>query len=89
MAIYQKDYIDKKEEEMNLVEFQAWINGMYIVNAIQTAIDPMRCKYPKNPFSEETDGEENTEIGAVKFWEYAEAFNKVFEKKKVGENIVE
>ena len=65
------------------MDFQAWRNGMYIINAIQTAIDPKKVKYPKSPISEEVEKNsvDSPDIAAIRFNDFVEIMNKDFKKK--------
>lgn len=78
MAIYQKEYEERLEFEAKEREFSAWLHGAYIVNAVQAALNPKEAPYPNNPFmnDDSKDEHEDSEISAIKFAEYAEAFNK-------------
>lgn len=48
-----KQYKKEKEYHAKELEYQAWLTGLYVQNAIASCFDK-KSKYPKNPLEEET-----------------------------------
>lgn len=50
MEIYQDKYISQIEEQRDMMNLSAWLQGQYQVLAISTALNGKKCKYPDKPF---------------------------------------
>lgn len=87
IRLYQKDYEDKQKDEYKKIDYEAWKNGFYVMNAISVFFNS-RNKYPKKPVEwEEHENEvDASEIDAMKFGAFAIAFNH---DRKEGEGSVE
>lgn len=55
-------YKEQKEEEAKKLEFSAWRNGIYVLNAIGAAFGGNKHKYPDNPLEEKTVVVEDMEL---------------------------
>lgn len=84
MDDYQADYNRRTKEKYELADFQAWRIGIYMINAIQTAFDPKKAKYPEQPYSMKKSDEVQThpEIQARRFEDWANTFNRNFINKQ-------
>jgi len=82
MKLYQDEYNRKLEERYRNMDRYAWTAGEYIISAVQKALDPKKAKYPKKPFMEnrEAEGSTETEIAAINFNNFVNAFNQSFNK---------
>ena len=49
MEIYHDAYEDKRKEQIEMIEYQAWMYGIYIECAIASAFSSDN-KYPEKPF---------------------------------------
>lgn len=79
---FQDDYNQKIQYETDKGDYLCWLMGQYMVHAIQTALEPKKAKYPKQPFGMRSDNEdEDSDISAIRFGEFADAFNKAFKNK--------
>ncbi|SHE73464.1 hypothetical protein [Lactonifactor longoviformis] len=78
IMIYQEEYIRREKKEADMLDYAAWLNGLYIVNAIQAALFPKKAKYARHAFSLKEEGE--TMSPEDKFKEWIAAFNKKFDK---------
>lgn len=85
MKVYRKAYEQKTQEEYDRMNYNAWLNGMYIMHSIASCIDKS-AKYPNKPYN--PDAEENTDVpdesiglGEAKFLEYIEAHNNALKKE--------
>lgn len=52
-----KSHIEKDDEEIKLIKFQSWLNGIYLLEAIVTSMDK-KHEYPENPIVEDTKKQE-------------------------------
>jgi hypothetical protein len=82
MEIKQKEYLKSIEADYEKINYTAWTNGQYIISAIQKALDPKKAKYPDKPFGKEDENtvQQNPEIQARKFEDWANVFNKKFQQ---------
>lgn len=80
MEIYQKEYLDGVKSKYDFADYQAWRIGTYMINSIQTALEPKKAKYPEQPYSmtKSDEVQAHPEIQARKFEDWANAFNKKF-----------
>ena len=81
MEMKQKAYIDSIEAEYDKINHSGWVHGQYIISAIQKALDPKKAKYPDKPFDKNEEVQQNPEIQAMKFKDWADAHNKKFQQK--------
>lgn len=49
MYAYQDAYIEKKKEEMRLIDASAYMNGIYNMRSIMAALNGRKSPYPENP----------------------------------------
>lgn len=85
LRIYKEEYERKWKEEISVLDYEAWLNGQYVLRAI-AAVMPKGKKYPCKPFQQEEHEEqvvdENpTKTAALNFANYAAALNKQLRKK--------
>lgn len=78
MYAYQDAYIERKEQEMKMLDVSAYYNGIYVQQAVASCFSK-KAKYPKQPLSlvekvEPLSGEEQ-----FKLW--AAEFNRRFDEK--------
>lgn len=79
LNLYWNEYERKQQEEADINDYTAWLNGQYIMLAIATAVNK-KNKYPEECFhllnEKERWKEENpTKAAAIDFGNYAAAFN--------------
>ncbi len=78
--IYQDSYKKKREEQMELGNWYAWIQGQYQMASIAAAIGGRKQRYPQKPFAIFENG---TQIsGEEKFLLWVEEYNRRFENKE-------
>lgn len=70
-------YKSKKEEESKRMDFQAWLAGVYVRDAVASALVGKKHKYPENPYAMQTVSHEMS--GEEKFKLWAMEFNRRFE----------
>lgn len=76
MGIYQETYIKKLEEQRELINYTAWIQGQYNLTSIGAAMSK-KVKYPQKPFGFK---EKNKGLGGEeKFLLWIDEFNRRFE----------
>ncbi len=82
ISLYQKEYEDKQKEEYKKIDYEAWKNGFYVMNAVAVFMNKNN-KYPKKPVEwEERENEvDASEIDAIHFGEWARAFNSQMNEK--------
>lgn len=79
---FQDAYNQKMQDEADKINYSCWLMGQYMVCAIQKALEPKKSKYPDQPFGMQgNNGDEDSDISAIKFGEFADAFNHAFKKK--------
>lgn len=64
MYAYQDAYIEKREQEMKMMDISAYYNGMYTLQAIASCFNK-DAKYPEKPYlikKEEEKSEEQEEL---------------------------
>lgn len=65
MYAYQDAYIEKKKQELKMLDISAYYNGMYTLQAIASCFSK-NTKYPEKPYSiqkqEEKSIEQNVEL---------------------------
>lgn len=83
--LYKKDYEQKKQDEVRMADYTAWLNGWYVMHAIG-AVANSKNKYPEKTLYERQEEEEfnNTSEGAsIQFGAWADAFNRNFKGGEV------
>ncbi|MFR5739595.1 MAG: hypothetical protein ACLUEC_10495 [Coprococcus sp.] len=87
MRLYREDYEDKQEAEYKKIDYEAWKNGFYVMNAVSVFMSKSN-KYPQKPIEwEEIEREvDEGELDAMRFGAFAIAFNH---DRKDGEESVE
>lgn len=65
MELYHDAYENRQKEQIEMLEYQAWMNGIYIRHSIASVFDSDN-KYPEKPIGlfddkEDTENEELTE----------------------------
>ena len=48
MRLYREDYEDKQEAEYKKIDYEAWKNGFYVMNAVSVFMSKSN-KYPQKP----------------------------------------
>nr|WP_238725263.1 hypothetical protein [Diplocloster agilis]MBU9745736.1 hypothetical protein [Diplocloster agilis] len=61
-----------------MIDYTAWLHGAYILNAVQSALNPKKVKYPKSPINVKEKETPLSETEKFKLW--VMEFNKRFEK---------
>jgi hypothetical protein len=65
MEMYQDNYVKQTKDEYDKINYSAWMHGQYIIPAIQVALDPKKAKYPKKPYNNQSEvDEEGYEVDA-------------------------
>lgn len=67
MKMYQDDYINRKKEEIQLLDISAYYNGIYVQNAIASCFDK-KMKYPKKPFSLKDEKKKEIEMSDEEYY---------------------
>lgn len=78
LGIYQDIYIKRLEEQRDLINYTAWIQGQYNMASIGAAMNK-KCKYPKAPF--DFKGKNSGLSGEEKFLLWVDEFNRRFENQ--------
>lgn len=83
---YRKANEEEEQKKVDLIDYSAWLNGLYVRRAIASCFSK-DSKYPEKPFTEEerekSFREENPDkAAAFGFGIYADAFNAL---RKSGE----
>lgn len=76
MGIYQDAYIKKLEEQRELINYTAWIQGQYNLASIGAAMSK-KVKYPQKPFGFKEKS--NGLSGEERFILWIDEFNRRFE----------
>lgn len=81
LNIYRKEHEKQMQEKVNMIDYTAWKNGLYVMKAVAVCVNG-KNKYPDRPI-EMKNGEQipDSEIAAIKFGAWAEAFNKGLKQK--------
>ena len=75
MNVYQEAYIGRMEEQIDLNNRLAWLQGQYNMLSIGASMSK-KCKYPKEPFNLK---EKNSALsGEEKFLLWVDEFNRKF-----------
>lgn len=79
LEIFQDVYNDRIKEQAELIDYTAWRNGMYVLNAVQAALIPKKVKYPDKPYSRQSRPEELSPEEEFKLW--VAAYNQKFKEE--------
>lgn len=82
---WQRMYEYEQQEEADRRDYDAWLHGRYVLEAIANALDGKRNPYPSEPYTIQQRREEQDEankIAADKFRAFAMVFNEQFRKKQ-------
>lgn len=80
MQIYQESKQKELEEQSKLMDYSAWLNGVYVAKAIGSCFSN-KVKYPVNPITlQQHPDADLSETEKFKLW-IAE-FNSRFDEKK-------
>lgn len=79
LDVYQKEYERRKQDEADMMDYSAWLNGKYIKSAIAVFINKQN-EYPAKPFHELNKTDINQDVSpdkqaAINFGNWAMAFN--------------
>lgn len=85
LDVYQKEYEQKQQDEVDMIDYASWLNGMYVMEAISTLLSKNN-NYSEKPHhvlnKEEKQREESpTKTAAQDFANWALAFNMAKTKK--------
>lgn len=72
-------YRSRKEDENKIMDLQAWLTGVYVREAVASALAGRKHKYPEKPYAMQTASHEMS--GEKKFKLWAMEFNKRFGTK--------
>ena len=82
VLFWKADYEDDVQERADLMDYQAWRIGSYVLAAIASAFDGKRHPYPKEPESvtlqrerQENEQKKRDKFAADKFLAWANAYN--------------
>lgn len=76
MHIYAKEHEKEMQRQADLLDYSAWLNGLYVFRAICAAIDN-KSKYPEERFgASHKEAVEQSDVASIRFGEWAKAFNK-------------
>ncbi len=74
--LYQKAFEDKQQADFDSLNYSAWLNGMYVMNAIGACLDK-KVKYPDHALENDSAKAVSVpDVSAIKFGEWANAFNQ-------------
>ena len=69
------------QEKVNMIDYTAWKNGLYVMKAVAVCVND-KNKYPDRPIEMKSEERiSDSEIAAIKFGAWAEAFNKGLKQK--------
>lgn len=84
LHIYQKEYENQVQEKSDMIDYKAWLSGLYVMKAVGACLNE-KNKYPETQLSiQKNKPEETGEIAAIRFSEFAKSFNKGFNEKAGG-----
>ena len=90
---WQESFNDKLQSDAMMIDYSAWLNGMYVLMAIGAAIDGRKSPYPEKAMSvaekerrEEEAQRSKDEMAAARFMNWAMEFNKQFAAKENQDN---
>lgn len=82
---YKEKTIFKQQEKMEFINYQSWLNGIYVAKAISACFSKEHS-YPIKPIDmKQSDEIFSNEDNAENFKAFAEAFNEKFRQGKRGE----
>lgn len=80
LNIYRKEYEKNTQSDADMIDYQAWLNGLYVFKAINAALSK-RGKYLSERIGlNSKEKYEDSSIASVKFGEWAKAFNKTMKR---------
>lgn len=84
LNVYQKEYERKQQEEVDMMDYSAWLHGLYVKSAIAVFVNKHN-QYPEEPLYKANihDRQENVSAdkrAALDFENWAMAFNASREK---------
>lgn len=79
LNVYQKEYERKMQNEADMIDYSAWLHGLYVKSAISVFINKQN-KYPAKPFHELDKMDINQDVSpdkqaAINFGNWAMAYN--------------
>jgi len=93
---WQDSFNDKVEADAMMVDYSAWLGGMYVLLAIGAAIDGRKSPYPQKAFmlAEKErkaieEQEHRDEMAAARFMNWAMEFNKRFAQQEENQDNAE
>ena len=76
LMIYRDEYEKEEQKKVDLIDYTAWLNGLYVLRAIGAAIDN-KSKYPEERFgASQKEAVEQSDVASIRFGEWVKAFNK-------------
>lgn len=82
LMIYKKEHEKEEQKKADLIDYTAWLNGLYVKSAIAVFIDK-RNKYPTERFGiSEEEVIEDSSMAAVRFDDWAREANRVWKTKR-------
>ena len=76
MHIYAKEHEKGMQRQADLLDYSAWLNGLYVLRAIDAAIDN-KSKYPEERFGvSQKEAVEQSDVASIRFGEWIKVFNK-------------
>ena len=83
MSIYQDAYNKRLQEKYEDLDYAAWLNGMYVMNAIGSAFNK-NSKYPEAPISKSKEQKTLTPEEKFKLWVLE--YNKKYDENMAPES---
>lgn len=79
LNVYQKEYERKMQNEADMIDYSAWLHGLYVKSAISVFINKQN-EYPAKPFHELNKTDINQDVSpdkqaAINFGNWAMAYN--------------
>ena len=79
LNVYWMEYERKRQKEADMMDYLAWLNGIYMKSAIGVFVNKQN-EYPENPLHklkkmEDLKNQNPTKAEAMDFANYAAAFN--------------
>lgn len=84
LEAWQRSYLFTEQKRADERDYQAWLNGQYVLAAIGAVLDGKRSPYPEEPFSviERRDKQKaEDQAASANFMAFAMAFNKGFKER--------
>lgn len=76
LNIYNDEHNKKMQEEADMMDYQAWLNGLYVFKAINASLSKGGKYLQERIGLSSKEQYEDSSIASVKFGEWAKAFNK-------------